>query len=399
MKIFSKPSRAGTPVGEKALRPPPSPNKLSHISNPLPSLTRAAPSSGLVAAAHETRRPSFSSNTTTLIADATSVYSSSPPASLLSTFKESVKESHSHKPHFLRPRRDKDHTFSSSASNSKTDGSSLYSFGPSSPSSSVFTLPKPDGGAATTKKPTLKLHSSPMPPDDLLLEGENPWHLLRARIQPLFSGTPLRNTVEDLNRLVALHIKHHIQSTLSPVALLDDVRSLLEHGMANIDPHLAELHDNGLISRLVQIWALVFGYTTPYLEAVFLPLQQELKGCGAILSPRESREWFGEHAGSDVRRMVMIAFRDVVVLRLRERLRVLFSRLQMDFSRSQKEATEVVGRMLQCVSVLGGVQTGDEKQKAVEELAATLKLNWLGKGRTGRNRRGFVGTKQRVVGI
>jgi hypothetical protein len=58
------------------------------------------------------------------------------------------------------------------------------------------------------------------------------------------------------------------------------------------------------------------------------------------------------------------------------------------------QVTQIVGRMLQCVSVLAGVQTGDESQEAMERLAREMKLNWLGRGRTGRQRRGFVGTRK-----
>jgi hypothetical protein len=60
---------------------------------------------------------------------------------------------------------------------------------------------------------------------------------------------------------------------------------------------------------------------------------------------------------------------------------------------SSAQVTETVGRMLQCVSVLASVQSGDEAQGKIEELTKELKLNWLGRGRTGRNRRGFVGTR------
>jgi hypothetical protein len=59
--------------------------------------------------------------------------------------------------------------------------------------------------------------------------------------------------------------------------------------------------------------------------------------------------------------------------------------------------TETVGRMLQCMSVLTGVSVaggGDEgSQKVMEELTMGLKLNWLGRGRMGRDRRGLVGAR------
>ncbi len=61
------------------------------------------------------------------------------------------------------------------------------------------------------------------------------------------------------------------------------------------------------------------------------------------------------------------------------------------------QVTETVGRMLQCVSVLASVQSGDDAQGKMEDLAKALKLNWLGRGRTGRNRRGFVGGRVGVV--
>lgn len=52
--------------------------------------------------------------------------------------------------------------------------------------------------------------------------------------------------------------------------------------------------------------------------------------------------------------------------------------------------------MLQCVSVLASIQSGDDAQGKMEDLAKALKLNWLGRGRTGRNRRGFVGGRVKI---
>lgn len=60
---------------------------------------------------------------------------------------------------------------------------------------------------------------------------------------------------------------------------------------------------------------------------------------------------------------------------------------------SSSKVTEMVGKMLQCVSVVASVQSGDEAQSAMDALTKALKYNWLGRGRTGRQRRGFVGMR------
>ncbi|RDA92605.1 hypothetical protein CP533_0917 [Ophiocordyceps camponoti-saundersi (nom. inval.)] len=61
-----------------------------------------------------------------------------------------------------------------------------------------------------------------------------------------------------------------------------------------------------------------------------------------------------------------------------------------------KQVTDMVGRMLQCMSVLSGLGDADaDANRRMVELCKMLKLNWLGRGRTGRNRRGIVGGKVR----
>ena len=196
MKIFSKPSRIGTPGIDKASKPLPSPNKLGQISAPIPWL---AP--GKAGLADDSRRPSFSSlasgysSTSTLVdpsaagasfllgggggsggggggaggGGGTPYSTESSPTPLIDRgFKDSPsskedgggagggaggakkEKSHHHRPHFLMRPRDKEHhgTFSSSSSNSKIadPAGSLYSFGPSSPGSSVFDLQKSISG-------------------------------------------------------------------------------------------------------------------------------------------------------------------------------------------------------------------------------------------------------------
>ena len=63
------------------------------------------------------------------------------------------------------------------------------------------------------------------------------------------------------------------------------------------------------------------------------------------------------------------------------------------FIQDPAQVTETVARMLQCLYVLASCQTGDSGQAVVERLTGALKYNWLGRGRTGRDRRGWVGMK------
>lgn len=58
--------------------------------------------------------------------------------------------------------------------------------------------------------------------------------------------------------------------------------------------------------------------------------------------------------------------------------------------------------MLQCMSVLSSAGVGgggdEDAQGKMEELTRGLKLNWLGRGRMGRDRRGLVGGRVVAAG-
>ena len=340
-----------------------------------------------------------------------------------------------------------------------------------------------------------------MGPDDA-------WPYLKSKLLNIFQGEELRTPIEDLNRLVTVHIQRCVQMR-SPTMIMEDLRELLETGFLFLDQQLRGTPDERLVPHLVELWIHVFSSILPYIQAVFLPLDLEFKGTGTIMSEREALEIWGisqaspSHSGDgtssldvgnhelDVRRILLLTFRDTIILSRFEALKSLFSRLSlesinpvMDFdaqpsnglsspgfrpstaqsldphlasynsqsstlfdstsnaSRSRAVSntsapelpsfapqvgrrpalqhpsvhasfsqfsqdqgttsgsdmtsqliTHTVARMLQCVSVLASVRSGDEAQKMMEELAKELKLNWLGRGRTGRNRRGFVGSR------
>lgn len=303
------------------------------------------------------------------------------------------------------------------------------------------------------------------------MSAEDAWDFLRAKILIIFEGEELRMPVEDLNKLVLVNIQRCIAKRI-PSIIIEDLRDLLQTGFSSLDHSLRIVPEHRLVPRLVDMWLRVFGTILPYVQAVFLPLDLEFKGHGSLMSPREAAEFWGANPDStdgafgsefDVRRIVLLSYRDHVILPRHDTLKATFSRLSLesinpsvslvsespDTARPSTAAsldpgissfnsqgstlvgegnrsratsnlsapelppfaspprrppqpdsthvTETVGRMLQCVSVLASVQSSDDAQVKMEELAKELKLNWLGRGRTGRNRRGFVGTRIRPV--
>jgi len=330
-------------------------------------------------------------------------------------------------------------------------------------------------------------HGTELPTNPAALQGfglnnmrpEDVWDFLKAKLLITFEGEELRIPVEDLNRLVTIHIQRCIHKR-TPAIIMDDLRDLLYTGFASLDQTLYSLPDRALVPHLVNMWLFVFGTVLPYMQAVFLPLDLEFKGHGPLMTPQEATEFWGANPDStyhafgnefDVRRIVLVSYRDNVVLMHYEVLKNTFSRLSLDSinvgvspivdsfdgvvggrpgtaasldpgvssfnsqgstllndgGRSRaasnlsapelpsfgsppgrnarphqgppdsSQVTETVGRMLQCVSVLASVQSGDDSQSKMEDLAKLLKLNWLGRGRTGRNRRGFVGGRVKMV--
>ena len=338
------------------------------------------------------------------------------------------------------------------------------------------------------------------------MSADDAWDLLRAKILVVFEGEEVRITVEDLNKLVTIHVQRCVQRK-DPSIIIGDLEDLLKTGFFSLNHTLRGTSDNSLVPRLVITWMDVFGKILPFMQAVFLPLDQEFKGRGTILAtPKLATEFWGalpsHDSGSklssspasgegvelvvaageelEVRRILLIGYRDNLILPRYEVLKSTFSRLSLDsinaslthndggnrnrgnsggsdrpgtaqgmeygsynsqsstllgsmtsggrsratsslsvvsnpaqdvafqsFSSppaarptdsSSSHVTETVGRMLQCLSVLCSIQSGDDAQAKMEELNKQLKLNWLGRGRTGRNRKGFVGSRVRPVG-
>lgn len=383
MKLFSKPSKIGT-KGETKDKPLPSPSK---IGSALSALQRGNFSTTSL----DTTAASFynmnnSSAATIRPGDLTQ------PAE---KEKEKKHHFLSRQRHKTKDKDDYHSQLSSAASNSRpTDPSaptSLYNFKlPSSPGPNSSTFKNISGlghGGRARKKESdksadLHAHDSVgsvpdfgpgslgsintplyLEPLDSAKYGLNSMSMddafpyLKSKLLVIFEGEDLRLPVEDFNRVVTLHLQYCIKIR-SPMQVVDDLRDLLWTGFSSLDHNLRKHSEERLIPNLVDLWMHVFTGVLPYMQAVFLPLDLEFAGVGSLLTPEQARDfWGGVVAGGgappdqpgggdgrhgsvslapasavlDVRRLVLTAYRDVVILPRYEKLKTIFSRLSLEF--------------------------------------------------------------------
>lgn len=185
---------------------------------------------------------------------------------------------------------------------------------------------------------------------------DDAWPFLKAKLLVVFEAEDLRLPVEDLNRVVTMHIQYCI-ARRSPNIIVDDLRELLATGFSSLDQTLRKTPDDKLIPSLVELWIFTFTGILPYMQAVFLPLDLEFAGHGPLMSPEQARDFWGgipattstndsstQRSGRsqsisvspassvlDVRRFVLLAFRDIVILPRYETLKTMFSRLSLEF--------------------------------------------------------------------
>lgn len=186
---------------------------------------------------------------------------------------------------------------------------------------------------------------------------DDAWPFLKAKLLVVFEAEDLRLPVEDLNRVVTMHIQYCL-ARRSPNIIVDDLRELLATGFSSLDQTLRKTPEDRLIPSLVELWIFTFTGILPYMQAVFLPLDLEFAGHGPLMSPEQARDFWGgipaaasaadssstqgrgrsqsisvSPASSvlEVRRFVLLSFRDIVILPRYETLKTMFSRLSLEF--------------------------------------------------------------------
>jgi len=173
---------------------------------------------------------------------------------------------------------------------------------------------------------------------------DDAWPLLKARLLHIFEGEDPRPPIEAFNALVSVHLRRCIQRR-APTVVIEDVSELMQTGFGSLSQTLNSVADERLVPHLVAMWSLVFQTVLPFLQAVFLPLDLEFKGRGPVMSARDAADFWGAALPDDletnaiiptmgedldVRRMVLLAFRDSIFLPRFDALMAIFSRLSLE---------------------------------------------------------------------
>uniref|UniRef100_V5EKJ9 Phosphoglycerate mutase n=1 Tax=Kalmanozyma brasiliensis (strain GHG001) TaxID=1365824 RepID=V5EKJ9_KALBG len=256
--------------------------------------------------------------------------------------------------------------------------------------------------------------TSPNPASMVFPAGPNTssdtWQMICIRVLPLFNGEALRTSIEDLNEMVSLHVRRTLDRGQSHAveSLTLDIMSLASTGILTINSKLQGLEDTRLLLRLVEVWTFFLGQVLPYCEACFLPIQTDAAirsliatsssygaaaggGASNIVGPFNTSSAFAPSNAVatqriDVRRLLLIVFRDQVLFPIQERLSHLFAHLaELDPAFAAAEGNNIGGggddgikqislRLLQMTSVLASILSEDEAQEAMDGLLRALRL-------------------------
>ncbi|KAI9218368.1 hypothetical protein BC828DRAFT_388861 [Blastocladiella britannica] len=196
----------------------------------------------------------------------------------------------------------------------------------------------PRGGSANVTHPLAPRAPSSYHYDVSVAGAGEIWDTIEARVLPLFVGEGLNSTLEELNALLARYLAQQLYGTI-----IEELKGLVREGVARmmdkflVHPSAAPTDSSDLsgaaaataadggdgttgsgvsggstsllishpasqslfLARWTEVWVFYFSVVLPYMQSVFLPLQNEIKGSKLVNS---------------VRTLVLLGFRDRAVI-------------------------------------------------------------------------------------
>lgn len=211
---------------------------------------------------------------------------------------------------------------------------------------------------------------STLPPPSL-------WQSICVRVLPLFydqAGDLRMETVSDtVETYVRLVFERDAEQ--APAVLDEHLQKLISTGLMGVTMQLQQSEGLQRARELVRVWLHYYDTVMPYMHACMFPLESKLHSWhilrtilarSSALRMQQDEHALPDDAGAgppamDVRRMLLLAFRDQVVLPVCDWLHSLTSRLDLESS--------LRPRLTQMIHILSCLYTEDAAQERIERLS------------------------------
>ncbi|KAK8093344.1 hypothetical protein PG997_000029 [Apiospora hydei] len=165
---------------------------------------------------------------------------------------------------------------------------------------------------------------------------DDAWPYLKAKLLAIFEGEDLRLPIEDFNRVVTMHIQYAIQRRSANI-IIEDVRELLSTGFLSLDFALRRTPEDRLIPALAELWVFTFTSILPYMQArPLMTADQAREFWSAVLPSINNDAPYPPPPTQtlDIRRLVLLSYRDTLILPRYDKLKMIFSRFDAILSTS-----------------------------------------------------------------
>ena len=227
------------------------------------------------------------------------------------------------------------------------------------------------------------LPSTSAPPPQAL------WQSICVRLLPLFYEQAGDLRIESVSDSMETYIRFQFERDpdQAPALLEDHLQKLISTGLMGVNMQLQQCEGTLRARELVRMWLHYYDTVLPYVHASMLPLETKLHSwqvLATISSKQRSRSAsrvlekgdssFSEHAcplppAMDVRRVLLLAFRDQVVLPVCDWLYSLASRVDFE---PLDATTSLRPHLTQMIHILACLYTEDRAQERIERLTRAL---------------------------
>ena len=227
------------------------------------------------------------------------------------------------------------------------------------------------------------------------------WQSICVRIFPLFNhetlGSPVESIADSTEAYVRLVFERDAAQALS--VLEENLRKSVLIGLLSVTTKLQGHEDASLLKGLMKSWQFYYGTVIPYTTACLLPLSTSAAQLAfryqaaqqrhlppiqdAEANPQRTKVLLPAQQGIDIRRVMLVAFRDRVVLPIHDwLLNALGGKSAPDpsFLYQHGPDMEAVSKelrpyLIQLVGTLTGLHTDDAAQERMEKLNKNLAYN------------------------